>query len=268
MKHYLIHFSLLVLTSFMKLSGQETFENRAKQIALQIETIAQEEKEKLKEQVEKINQDFLKGTLSKEEADQNKLKLAQETAHTIEKRTVIEENKLTALVREKVEGRIQILDTLQKKKKIGIHWNKKKMDSIGYSERRHTTQFVFVAGVNNLVTNNSINGSDFRYWGSHFYEWGFSMNSRILKTNNLLHFKHGISFQYNNLRPTNNRFFVEEGDQTTLRAFPKPINDSRFKVVNLVFPMYLELDFSKSPMINGKKYFHTHKSFRLGVGGF
>ena len=79
-----------------------------------------------------------------------------------------------------------------KKGKFTVQWrnwetDRKKRDSIvrNRSELRTTSQFVFAAGVNNLVTDGSVANSDFRYWGSHFYEWGITGNTRIFKNNNL-----------------------------------------------------------------------------------
>jgi hypothetical protein len=38
--------------------------------------------------------------------------------------------------------------------------------------KRTTSQLVLATGLNNVATNGDINKSDFRYLGSHFYEWG------------------------------------------------------------------------------------------------
>ena len=115
------------------------------------------------------------------------------------------------------------------KHKFSVNWNYGRNDSIkrNRGERRTTSQFVFAAGVNNLVTDGSVANSDFRYWGSHFYEWGVSWNSRLLKNDNLLHLKYGMSLMYNNLRPTDNRLFVVDGNQTNLETSAIQLQDSR-----------------------------------------
>ncbi len=135
-------------------------------------------------------------------------------------------------------------------------------------ESRTTSQFVFAAGINNLVTNGSVANSDFRYWGSHFYEWGFTANYRLLKNDNLLHLKYGFSVMYNNLRPTDNRAFVINGLQTNLETSTVNLSDSRFRNVYVTFPVHLEFDFSKTKEVDGKKIFRSHKSVRLGIGGY
>jgi hypothetical protein len=73
---------------------------------------------------------------------------------------------------------------------------------------------------------------------------------------------------YNNLRPTENRFFVVNGDQTNLEVYSKGLKESRFRNVYLVVPMHLEFDFSGSTMKDDKRQFRTHKAFRFGLGGY
>ena len=141
-------------------------------------------------------------------------------------------------------------------------------DKENRQSKRTTSQMVFAAGLNNLVTNDKVDKSDFRYLGSHFYELGVTYNSRILENDNLLHAKYGLSVMYNNLRPTDNRSFVVNGNQTDLVLNAKDLSDSRFRNVYLVAPVHLEFDFSGNKDSNGKPFFRTHNSFRLGVGGY
>jgi hypothetical protein len=118
------------------------------------------------------------------------------------------------------------------------------------------------------VTEGSVANSDFRYWGSHFYEWGITANTRFFKNDNLLHLKYGLSLMYNNLRATDNRYFVVNGDQTDLVESPIHLEDSRFRNVFLSVPVHLEFDFTKAKVKDGKKIFRTHESVRLGIGGY
>ena len=272
MKRVVLYLGIMVLATLSKTYGQETFEQKAKGIAYRIEKITKEEKAVLKQQIELVNTELEKGTIDRNQADEKKLKLAEETASKIETRVAIEELKLTELVKEKVEGRIATLDTTKQYGKMYGKGIKVRVGGIGdttkVAEKRTTSQLVFAAGVNNLVTNKAVAHSDFRYMGSHFYELGWSYNTRILKDNNLLHFKYGWSLQYNNLRPTNNRYFVKNGNQTNLQSSGIILQDSRFRNVNLVVPMYLEFDFSDKNDSKGRTFYETHKSVRLGLGGF
>ena len=269
-----------------------SFEARAEAIADQIEMITTEEKKALKQEVKAIDDQVESGKISKEKGDELKLSIATERAKNIETQVAVEEEKLAQLVKDKVDGKFAEDGTKAKKKggtrivmggssdnlgenqtEINLSsfkvYNGKK-DLIQKKSRRTTSQFVFAAGLNNVVTEGeSLNGSDFRVWGSHFYELGLTYNSRIFKNHNLLHAKYGLSVMYNNLRATDNRYFVETGNQTYLQTASVNLDESRLRNVFLVAPVHLEFDFSgKRTDKEGNSYFKTHDSFRLGIGGY
>jgi hypothetical protein len=259
---YLTGFLCLFLTSVF---GQETFESRAKVIAAKIETITKEEKAALKTEVEAVNTQLENGTLTKEQAEAQKEVLADTRAKNIETRVAAVQDELKNLVQEKVDGKIIESDSTRS---FTFHFDPKKHKKENKGESRTTTQLVFALGVNNLVTNNQLAHSDFRYWGSHFYELGLASSTRIFKNNNLLHARYGLSLMYNNLRPTDNRYFVEAGSITNLVNSPIHLKDSRFRNVYIAVPLHLEFDFSGKEVKDGKNVFKTHQGFRLGVGGY
>lgn len=266
MRNFTIYLAVTLCLFFSKINAQETFEERAKSIASKIESITKDEKAALKTEVEAVNQQLINGTITKDEANSKKKKLAEARAINIESKVALAEEELKNLVQEKVDGKIKERDTTRTFK---LEWNSKKnWKNKKDGESRTTSQFVFAMGLNNLVTNGSAANSDFRYWGSHFYEWGFTENTRIFKNSNLLHFKYGFSVMYNNLRPTDNRVFEVTGNQTNLVKSPINLDDSRFKNVYLVAPLHLEFDFSGKKNKDGKDYFTTHKSARVGLGGY
>lgn len=259
---YLTGFLCLFLT---RVFSQETFESRAKNIAAKIETITKEEKSALKTEVEAVNTQLENGTLTKEQAEAKKEQLANTRAQNIETRVAAVQDELKNLVQEKVDGKISESDSTRS---FTFHFDPKKHKKENKGESRTTSQLVFAFGVNNLVTNNAVAHSDYRYWGSHFYELGLASSTRILKNNNLLHARYGLSVMYNNLRPTDNRIFVEAGKQTYLAPSPIHLKDSRFRNVYLVVPLHLEFDFSGTDTKEDKTIFKTHQSFRLGMGGY
>jgi len=270
MRNFTIYLAALFCLLASKMIGQESFEKRAKEIATRIEKITKEEKAALKEEIEAVNLQLQAGTITKEKADEKKKVLAEARAINIEARVAKEQEQLNELVQLKVDGKIKESDS---SRTLVIHWNddfdfrnKKKEKKFG--EKRTTSQFVFAAGLNNLMVDGKLQDKDFKFMGSHFYEWGTTYNTRILKDNNLLHFKYGMSVMYNNLRPTENRAFVVNGDQTNLEVYSKDLKESRFRNVYLVVPMHLEFDFSGSTMNDDKRQFRTHRSFRFGLGGY
>jgi hypothetical protein len=277
MRNLIIYLAVVLCTFVTKIYAQdtkETFETKAKNIALQIEKITNEEKQALKNEIEVVNQELDKGSITRQQADEKKLQLATKSANKMETRLAEQEAKLSELVKEKVDGKLRN-DSLKidRRKSITIFYgdNDKKSDTLKKtkSEKRTTSQLVFAAGVNNLVTDGVLANSDFRYFGSHFYEFGLTGNTRIIKTNNLLHFKYGVSLMYNNLRATNKRYFVENGNQTNLVASSLDLSDSRFRTYNVVVPLHLEFDFTPNKIDSeGNSYFRSHKSLRIGLGGF
>lgn len=266
MKNFTIYLVILIFLFVSKVLGQETFELRAKQIANKIEKITKEEKAVLKEEVEAVNIQLSEGKITKEQADKRKKELAEARAVIIEEKVTLAQSELNDLVQQKVDGKIKEQDSIRK---LTFHWNRgnKEKDSI-HGEKRTTSQFVFALGLNNTMIDGELQDSNYKFIGSHFYEWGFTYNSRLLKNNNLLHAKYGLSLMYNNIRPTDNRSFVVNGDQTDLVTNPIDLKESRFRNVYLVLPVHLEFDFSGSKNYSEKPVFRTHKSFRFGVGGY
>ncbi|OXA72271.1 hypothetical protein B0A67_08575 [Flavobacterium aquidurense] len=271
MKNFTLYLVILVFLFVSKVLGQETFESKAKKIANKIEKVTKEEKAILKEEVEAVNVQLSEGKITQEQADKRKKELSEARAIIIEEKVTLAQNELNDLVQQKVDGKIKEQDSI-KKGKIVIYWdkndkNKKSRDSI-HGEKRTTSQFVFAMGLNNMMADGKLQDSNYGFMSSHFYEWGFTYNSRLMKTDNLLHAKYGLSLMYNNIRPTDNRSFVVNGNQTVLQTNAINLDESRFRNVYIVLPLHLEFDFSKPQVSNGKTCFRTHKSFRFGIGGY
>jgi len=260
---YLVLLLCLIVT---KLSAQTTFESQAKAIAEKIEKVTKEEKEALKTEVEEVNVQLEKGTITLEQANQKKQNLAQARATIIENKIAVFQQELNDLVQAKVDGKIAEKDSVW----IDYGYGKiyKKRIYANKSNNRTTSQFIFAIGLNNVVTDGSVENSDFKYLGSRFYEWGLTCNTRLAKNSNLLHLKYGASLMYNDLRPTRNRVFAINGNQTDIENSPINLKSSRFRNVYLVAPLHLEFDFTKKNEKDGKTYFRTHESFRFGIGGY
>ena len=278
-------------TDSIKVS-KETFEQRARKIANRIEFVTKSEKQALKEKVEAIDLQLEKGQISKEVASRLKQEEAQKSAIKLDTAIANYNDELQKLIQQKVNGEVASVEGSEQKGGTMIVLGGSGNDSIGKNRteinigslkvyhgeedkkrrlsKRTTSQFVFAFGLNNIITENeSLNESDYKVWGSHFYEWGLTLNSRIFKNHNLLHAKYGLSLMYNNLRPTDNRYFVKNGDVTELQDGFTNFNESRFRNVYLTAPVHLEFDFTpKKTDKDGNSYFRTHQSFRLGIGGY
>jgi hypothetical protein len=262
MKTITFYVAALLCLIATKVSAQ-SFEERAGEIAKRIESITKQEKDSLKAEVEAVNNLLENNTITTAEANERKQELAEKRAKNIETRVAVEEENLSQLIKDKVDGKV-------KREKFRFSFGGKSKDTTITKElsyRRTTSQFVFAFGVNRLVTDDKVDTDNFK-WRSDFYEWGVSWNTRIFKNNNLLHAKYGLSLQYNNLRPDNNMMFVTENGKTFLQDSGRDLDMSRLRFVNLVVPVHLEFDLTKKRTNGDKTYFPSHKSFRLGVGGY
>lgn len=273
----IIFYTVITLLSFVgkSIAQEKTFEERAKEIGNQIESITKEEKIALKLEVEAIDKQIIEGKITKQKAEELKLKMAQERASNIETKVALEEEKLNQLVQDKVDGKVKS-DADSTDVRIGKRFIMKIEDNTvdgkakEYKERRTTTQLVLASGFNNLVTDGQLANSDFGYLRSTFWEWGLTQRTNVFKDSRVVNFKYGISFMYNNLSATDNRFFVDYGNQTSLQQYPNELIQKRsyFKNVYVTVPLHLEFDFSKEKIKGDKSYYASHTGFRFGIGGF
>ncbi|NRS87430.1 hypothetical protein HNQ02_000330 [Flavobacterium sp. 7E] len=281
MTKLIIYVSLLLCLTATKVLAQNSFENKAKAIALQIERVTNEQKIVLKSEVEAVNAQLEEGVITRERAEEKKIVLAQINATIIEKKVNVYYEELRNLVQNKVDnGIVSELDTIKPKSvsfrflygKDEIKENIKNKDSIRLREaiKRNSTEIVLAVGFNNLVTNNSVANSDYKYYKSQFFEWGFTFNYRLLKESNLLHLKYGVTGFYSELHPTDNRYFVRDGSETKLEvsSFNLDQKKSYFKNVYLTIPVFLEFDFSKKQGKNGLPFFKSHQGIRFGIGSY
>jgi hypothetical protein len=270
MQKIILYISIALLTLVNTVCAQEkTFEQKAKEIAVQIKTIAEEEKRALKSEVEALDKAVELGKMTKEEAATLKAKIAEERAKNIETKIAAQEKALRDLVNGNVNEE-ESNDSLKKNSFAIPGGFKSKNYDKNKSENRTTSQAVFAGGYNNLVTDGAVANSQFGYGRSGFYEWGVTWNTRLSNNSNLLHLKYGVGFMYNQLHATDNRVFADINNQTVLvdAGVETKAKRTYFKNVYFVVPMHLEFDFSKTKMVDDKKVFKSHTGARFGIGGF
>jgi hypothetical protein len=270
MQKIILYISIALLTIVNSVVAQEkTFEQKAKEIAVQIKTIAEEEKRALKAEVEALDKAVELGKMTKEEAAASKVKIAEERAKNIETKIAAQEKALRDLVNGNLNEE-ESNDSLKKNSFAIPGGFKSKNYDKNKSENRTTSQAVFAAGYNNLVTNNMVANSQFGYGRSGFWEWGVTWNTRLSNNSNLVHLKYGAGFMYNSLHATDNRVFADINNQTVLvdAGVETKAKRTYFKNVYFVVPLHLEFDFSKTKMVDDKKVFKSHTGARFGIGGF
>ncbi|HLV92844.1 MAG TPA: hypothetical protein VKX34_06955 [Aequorivita sp.] len=270
----------LTLMTVMSLSAQT--DNKAKDstfvetLSTEKEHIIQEEKDALKREVEKINSNIENGSVSKEEAEELKRKAAQKHALNIENRIAIIENETALKERNSEQGskvdNAHFLigignENADRERIFGVSVKRKKRKVL--YDRRTTSGAIIAFGLNNAITEGeSLEDSDFKVAGSRFFEIGWVWKTRVLKNSNWFRVKYGFSFQFNGLKPTENRYFVDTGEQTELQIFPLDLKKSKFRMDNLVIPVHFE--FGPSKKVDHTDYFRydTRSQFKFGIGAY
>lgn len=233
-------------------------------------TIQDEEREFLKKEVEFINQRLEKGEISENEAEQLKKEAAQKRALNIENRLAIVDNKIALLKRN--DGLYD--EDNNESLSFGISLGEFSGIKINRSNRprkydkRTTNDLVFAIGFNNAIGEGQKIGDNYSFLGSGFVELGWAWKTRVFDESNALRLKYGFSFQWNKLTPKGDRYFVQDGNTTTLEVFPTELKESEFRITNLVVPIHFE--FGPSRKIERKDYFRydTSKHFKVGIGGY
>lgn len=226
------------------------------------EQIIAEEKAALKKEVESINARLEAREISMDEATRLKEAAAKKHALNIENRLAIIENEIEWLSRNE---NVEIED---RDKKDRFRWGDKE-DRSQSRGHRTSSQLVVAAGLNNVIQEGvSLDDSDFQLGGSRFFEIGLAWRTRVFNNSNWLRLRYGVSFQFNGLKPTDNRYFVENEDLTVLEEYPLDLNKSKFRMDNLVFPLHFEFGPSYSEKTDWGRWFSAENRFRIGLGGY
>lgn len=255
--------------------AQERFEEKVEFLTEQKTKITSQEKEALKNEVEEINEKLEKEQISEQEAKALKEAAAKKRALNIENRISIIDTKIALLERNdgdvlEVNKNFSFIDDDDK---VSIVINDERWDLFDKSEpkydRRTYTHFVFAAGLNNaLIDGQSLEDSPYKIAGSRFFELGWAWKSRLFRDSNFMRLNYGVSFQFNSLKPKDNKYFVLNEGQAELQEFEYELRKSKFRMNNLVFPVHFE--FGPSKFRKGEKTirYSLRNQFRIGLGGY
>ncbi len=233
------------------------------------DSIHQEEKDALKVKVQRIEDRLQKAEISQEEAQKLKREAARQHAQNIENKMEIVNNQIALLRREEVQDQED-------------PWADSDLVEEGFeTDRQHPgekekwfgnrtqTQLVVAVGFNNaMMEGQSVNDLDFKVAGSRFFEMGLAWRTRVFDHTNWLRFKYGFSFQFNGLKPTDNRYFVQNEDLTLLQEHSLDLDKSKLRLDNLVFPLHFEIGSSRRSEYNDRIHYSTAGQFRMGLGGY
>lgn len=257
-------------------------EYRDKQVKERVEYLNQKrveaiefEKNQLKGRVSYINRQLEKGDITVEEAEVQKKEMATYIAKNIDYKTTIIDTQIALVERNGIQNQpTQVSigfgnEDADGKRVFGVAIDNGEGRKISNHDRRTRSDFVFAFGLNNaLADGRSLEDSPYKIAGSRFAEFGVAWTTRVFEDAGWLRFKYGFSFQFNGLKPTDNRVFVKDGDQIVLQEFDRDLDKSKLRLGNLVVPVHFEFGPAKKRIEGEDVRFSTHNKFKIGVGGY
>jgi len=270
---------LVLLISFMSKSlwaQEEHYQRRIEILQNLKDDIIEQEKNALKEEVEKINQQLKNEDVTGEEAKVLKEEVAKKHALNIENKTAIVENKI-ALLKRNEDDAITILkdnhDDDFEVFKINVNGkniitSQKRKEELRFDRRTYGDPVIAIGLNNTIIDGQSLEDSPYKLGGSRFFELGWNWRTRIFKNSNALRLHYGFSFQFNGLKPKNNQFFQVNEGETELQDFEFDLSKSKFRMDNLVFPLHFEFGPSRYVETDDKIRYYIDNKFRFGIGGY
>lgn len=274
---------LIISLITQNLRGQdEKFIEKVKILENSKDLVMKQEKEALKIEIEKINEQLNNNEITEVEAQNLKTKVAKKHAQNIDNRIAIINNQIELL--ERNSGQVLELDTLNYPTAIEINWGGKRANGdrlLGIEftnnekrlskkrDRRTYSDPVLAIGFNNtLVEGRSLEDSPYELGGSRFFELGWAWRTRVFKKSNAVRLHYGFSFQFNGLKIKDNQYFVVNDGVAELEEFEFNLNKSKFRSDNLVFPVHFEFGPSKLRETKNRIRYSIQNQFRFGIGGY
>ena len=267
---------MVLLFQCWQVSAQENSDNEEKLKLLEEkrESVISEEKEALKKEVLSINERIEKNEISIEEADKLKLEAANKHALNIENKTAIIDNSIALLERGEADDiseitgdqyKLVLFDFETDGSLIRLENNKKKKK---FDKRTHSNLLVAFGFNNAIIDGLSLNESPYSIGRSRFFEMGWTWSTRVFNNSNAVRFRYGFSFSFNGLIPTDNRYFVQDGNLTYLDVFYAELKKAKLRTDHLTFPLMFE--FGPSKKVESQNYvrYSGKKKFKYGIGGY
>ncbi|MEP3207658.1 MAG: hypothetical protein ABJN95_00620 [Maribacter sp.] len=271
---------LLLLVTFVSpnLSAQEEQNKRKIEVLENLkDDIVIQEKDALKKEVERINQQLKKDQITSEQAKVLKEEAAKTHALNIENKVAIVENKI-ALLKRNEDDVIAIQDDqyeddgifkidVNGERVVSFNSNDWKRE-VKYDRRTYVDPVIAIGMNNAIIDGQSLEDSPYKLGGSRFFELGWAWRTRVFKNSNALRLSYGVSFQFNGLKPKDNQYFVVEDGQTNLQEFEFDLRKSKFRMDNLVFPVHFEFGPSRFSETDKRIRYSIRNQFRMGIGGY
>lgn len=274
---YLVLLLLSILSQSLFAQDDETLKYKVEQLEGKKETVAQVEREALKNEVEVINKRLEQGEISKTKAQELKTEAAEKRAKNIENKVAILENSIELLKRKGAvdlntdTNNIEIgfgADDSEGDMLFGVKYNSGNQKKVIYDRRTYGDPIIAFGLNNAIIDGQSLNDSPYKIGGSRFFEIGWAWKTRVFKNSNALRLHYGASLQFNGLKPEGNQYFAVNNGQAELEEFAFDLKKSKLRMDNLVFPVHFEFGPSKLRQNDDNIRYSIVNQFRFGIGGY
>ena len=245
---------VLMLCCLQQIQAQEDYQKKVSELREQRELVAKQEKEALKEEINKIEARLENGEITREEAQALKEAAAERRALNIENRQAIIDNEIELLQRNEGDV-IGMQDSVSRKKEKTIvieypdydedceffgwgcdYWD---WDNHWKYDRRTYSDLVIAFGFSNAdVEGQSLEENPYELGGSRFFEIGWNWRTRVFRESNWLRFHYGFMFQFDGIKSKDNLYFVLEDGTAVHEEFQYNLTKSKFRMDKLVFPLH------------------------------
>ncbi len=232
------------------------FTKKVNDISYDIDLIIKNNKEKLKQDLNEIDQKVENNQLTKAEADKLRNEKAEFYAKQIEGETKIQEDKIKVLINNKIEDNINF-----------------STDMSAYQKQLIENKSLFIAeyvfGNSKMLFDDK---SKDNYVSTNFlssFGVGLGAKTRIGKDESSFFWKSMLDANFHFFKLQNDKTFENINGETVFIDLDSPVKKSRMFSTEIKWSNYIEYDFSKHKTDDfGNKIIKSRQSFYIGLGGF
>jgi len=232
------------------------FTKKVNDISYDIDLIIKNNKEKLKQDLNEIDQKVESNQLTKVEADKLRNEKAEFYAKQIEEETKVQEDKIKVLINNKIEDNINFSTDMSAYQKQLV-------------ENKSLFIVEYVFGNSKMLFDDK---SKDNYVSTNFLSSigvGMGAKTRIGKDESSFFWKSMLDVNFHFFKLQNDKTFENINGETVFIDLDSPIKKSKMFSSEIKWSNYIEYDFSKHKTDDfGNKIIKSRQSFYVGVGGF
>lgn len=232
------------------------FTKKVNDISYDIDLIIKNNKEKLKQDLNEIDQKVESNQLTKVEADKLRNEKAEFYAKRIEEETKVQEDKIKVLINNKIEDNINFSTDMSAYQKNLI-------------EKKIKASVYLSIGSSFMMVDNKFKNS---YYDSSIvptFGAGLSFKTRLGSEISSFFWKADIGMLSHSINIRDNKTIESINSETVLTEIPFKVDRTNLYFADFRLSNYLEYDFSKKKDDEfGNMIIKSRRSFYVGMGGF